>query len=967
MVFNEQNTVEDYIRDLLVKMGWKYIPKDKLPRQDADVLVEEHLREALIKLNPEIAEKPERADEILYRLRAIMISVRGTGIVKTNEEFTKWIRNEKTMPFGENSEHTTVKLIDFENIKNNNFVITTQYSYTSDQNRRPDLVLLINGIPLIIGEAKTPVRPAISWVDGALQLEEYQKSIPALFVPNMFCFATEGKTYRVGSIKLPLQNWQPWKKTDDTAFEDLEELRNSVSRMLNREIILDLLQNFTLYSTTQGGQKIKIMVRYQQYEGAKQIVKRVIDGKIKKGLIWHFQGSGKSFLMVYAAMQLRQEEKLKSPSVIVVVDRVDLNSQISATFNASNVPNIVIAESRKDLQKFLKQDTRKIIITTIHKFGEADGVLNPRDNIIVLVDEAHRTQEGDLGKKMREALPNAFLFGLTGTPINKRDRNTFWAFGATEDKNGYMNKYSFVQSLRDKATLPIYFEPRLVELRINKKQIDKEFEWLVKEENLDYGEKTELSKEAAKFGVIVKTRDRIQKICADIAKHFKEDIEPNNFKGQVVVFDRESCHLYKEELDKHLNPEESAVVMTLNQKKDPDDWPKKYFLSDDDQEKLLNKFRDPKDPLKLLIVTSKLLTGFDAPINQVMYLDKPMKDHTLLQAICRVNRPYPNKDHGLIVDYLGIFDNVGRALDFDMASMKNVILNISKLKEELPRAMDKCLSHFKKIDRNIEGYEGLLAAQDCLPSNEKRDEFGGDYSYLTNHWEAVSPDPILRKYTKDYKWLTQVYQSIQPPSGSGKLIWHALGAKTLELIHKNIEVQTIRDDLDVLVMDAKILEKISENEAKSKAKEIEMKIVWRLHKHANGPKFRELGKRLEELKEKHYQNAVSSIEFLKGLLDIAKETVKLERETEAEPVDGTKEALTQLFFECKIAKTPVIVEQIVKDIDQVVKVTRFDGWQWTKTGERQIQQVLRKALLKYKLHKEQDLFDKAYEYIREHY
>jgi type I restriction enzyme, R subunit len=966
MVFNEQNTVEDYIRDILVKMGWKYIPREQLPRQDADVLVEEHLRQALIKLNPEIAEKPERAEEVLYKLRAIIISVRGTGIVKTNEEFAKWIRNEKTMPFGENSEHTTVKLIDFDNISNNNFVVTTQYSFTSGQNRRPDLVLLINGIPLVIGECKTPVRPAISWVDGALQLEEYQNSIPALFVPNMFCFATEGKTYRVGSIKLPLQKWQPWKKTDDTAFEDLEELRNSVSRMLSPEVIVEILGDFTLYSTNQSGQKIKIMVRYQQYEGAKQIVKRVIDGKIKKGLIWHFQGSGKSFLMVYAAMQLRQEKQLKSPSVIVVVDRVDLNSQISATFNASNVPNTVIAETREDLQKFLKQDTRKIIITTIHKFAEAEGVLNERSNIVVLVDEAHRTQEGDLSKKMREALPNAFLFGLTGTPINKRDRNTFWAFGAKEDKNGYMNRYSFEQSLRDGATLPIYFEPRLVELRINKEQIDKEFEWLVKEEQLDYGEKTELSKEAAKFGVIVKTKARIQKICADIAKHFKEDVEPNNFKGQVVVFDRESCHLYKEELDKHLRPEETAVVMTVKQKGE-ENWRNLYGLTDDDQEKLLDRFRDPKDPLKLLIVTSKLLTGFDAPINQVMYLDKPMKDHTLLQAICRVNRPYPNKDHGLIVDYLGIFDNVGKALDFDMAEMKNVILNISKLKEKLPIAMEKCLSHFKKCDRNVEGYEGLLAAQDCLPSNEKRDEFAADYSYLTNHWEAISPDPILKKFTKDYKWLTQVYQSIQPPSGNGKLIWHGLGAKTLELVHKNIEVQTIRDDLDVLVMDANILEKISEKEAKTKSKELEMKIVWRLHKHADDPKFKELGRRLEELKEKHYRNAISSIGFLKGLLDIAKATVKLERETEAEPVDGTKEALTQLFLECKVDKTPIIVEQIVQDIDRVVKVTRFDGWQWTKTGERDIQQALRRTLLKYKLHKEQDLFDKAFEYIREHY
>lgn len=963
-MFNEQNSVEDYVKDLLVKLGWSFVSKNKLPRGDSDVLVEEYLRKALIKLNPVIAEEPDKADEIIYRLRAVLISVRGTGLVKTNEEFSKWLRNEKTMPYNGNGEHVTVRLIDYENLKNNSFVVTTQYSFISGQARRLDIVLLVNGIPLVIGEVKTPVRPAVSWFDAALQLEEYQNSVPALFVPNVFCFATEGKQYFTGSIKLPLEKWQPWKETSDNSPDFLGDIERPISLMLKPEVVLDILKNFTLYSTTQRGQKIKILCRYQQYEATKQIIQRVIAGKIKKGLIWHFQGSGKSLLMVYAAMQLRQAKELKSPTVIVVVDRVDLHSQISAIFNASNVPNVVIAESREELEQLLKQDTRKIIITTIHKFGEAEGILNERDNIIVLVDEAHRTQEGDLGKKMRDSLPNAFMFGLTGTPINRRDRNTFWAFGAEEDENGYLNRYSFHQSLSDKATLPIYFEPRLVELRINKDIIDSTFKEMT--DQLSDNDKAELSKNAAKFGVLVKARDRVEKICADIMKHFKDNIEPNGFKGMVVVFDREACHLYKKEIDKHISPDKSAVVMTLQQT-DPDEWKKKYLLTDDQQEKLLERFRDPADPLKLLIVTSKLLTGFDAPINQVIYLDKPMKDHTLLQAICRVNRPFPNKDHGLIVDYLGIFDNVAEALNFDIKEIQQVISNINKLKEEFPVAMGKCLSYFKKVDITIEGYEGLLAAQDCLPSNKERDQFAADYSYLSRHWEAISPDQFLRKYEKDYRWLSQVYQSIQPPSGNGKLIWHALGAKTIELIHQNVKVEAIRDNLDVLIMDANIFEKISEKEAEKRAKEIEMKIVWRLHKYPYDIRFKELGERLEELKEKHYRNAISSISFLKGLLDIAKETVKLERETKAEPVDNTKEALTKLFLECKVETTPVIIEKIVGDIDEVVKVTRFDGWQWSNTGEREIKKALRKTLLKYRLHKEQDLFDKAYNYIREHY
>ena len=965
MIFTEQNAVENYIRDLLVPQGWVFVTSCDLTRQESDVLVEESVKNALIRLNPEIKADPVKAEEILYRLRAILLSVRGSGLVKTNEEFSKWLKNEKTMPFGERGEHVSVNLIDYEDLSSNEFIVTTQFRFMAGQSRRADLVLLVNGIPLVVGEAKTPVRPAISWFDGAVQLEEYQNSIPQLFVPNVFVFATEGKSYRAGAVKLPLLKWQPWRTTDDASR--LDEVKKAVQLMLSPQAVLDILKNFTVFSTEKGGQKVKVLCRYQQYEATKQIVQRVLEGKIKKGLIWHFQGSGKSILMIYAAQQLRKEPALRSPTVLVVVDRVELNSQIGATFYATDVPNTVVAETREELQRLLAQDTRKIIITTIYKFAEAEGVLNDRDNIIVLVDEAHRTQEGDLGIKMRAALPNAFLFGFTGTPINLRDRNTFLAFGAKEDENGYLNRYTFKQSMEDEATIPIDFEPRLVELHINQEELENEYRQMLEEEGIKYDDKDgkTLTKQAAKFGHLVKSQERIQKVCQDIAKHFKEYIEPNGFKGQVVVYDREACDLYKQELDKYMAPEETAVDMTVASTEK--EWLKKYGMSDDEEAKLLDRFRDKKDPLKLLIVTSKLLTGFDAPINKVMYLDKPMKDHTLLQAICRVNRPFPGKYRGLIVDYIGVFDNVAQALDFDLKEMQQIVSNIDQIKAELPKAMTLCLNHFKDIDRTVEGYEGLLAAQDCLPNDEKRDLFAADYSYLSKHWEAISPDPMLIQYEKDYRWLTQIYESIKPPSGRGKLLWHALGEKTLKLIHDNITVQAIRDDLDTLVMDENILEQISSGDTKRKAKEVELKIVWRLHKHTDDPRFIELGKKLEELKDKHYRNAITSLEFLKELLKLARETVALERETKAEPVDNSKEALTKLFEECRVEKTPVIIKQIVEDIDDVVKVTRFEGWQWTIAGEREIQKALRKTLLKYQLHKEQELFDKAYKYIREHY
>jgi len=481
--------------------------------------------------------------------------------------------------------------------------------------------------------------------------------------------------------------------------------------------VLDLLASFTAYATHKGKQRIKLIARYQQVEGVNKIVERVVTGKPRKGLIWHFQGSGKSLLMLFAARKLRLQPALRNPAVLVVVDRIDLDSQISGTFYAADIPNLVRAESRKELQDLLAKDVRKVIITTIHKFAEADGILNDRSNIIVMVDEAHRTQEGDLGRKMRDALPNAFLFGMTGTPINRADKNTFYAFGADEDEGGYISRYGFEDSIRDGATKPLHFEPRLVELHIDQKAIEDAYRELTA--GLTDEDRDKLGKAAAKMAVLVKAPARITAICADIAQHFQEKVAPNGFGAQIVTFDRQSCVLYKQELDRHLPPEVSDVVMSVNS---GEDKYAPYRRDRDVEEKLLDRFRDPKDPLKILIVTSKLLTGFDAPILQTMYLDKPLRDHTLLQAICRTNRPYgEEKTHGLIVDYLGIFDDVALALQFDEKGVRKAISNIAELVGMLPGAMQKCLAYFAGCDRTLQGYEGLIAAQECLPTNEARD------------------------------------------------------------------------------------------------------------------------------------------------------------------------------------------------------------------------------------------------------
>ncbi len=1066
-MFNEQNTVENYLVHLLTGVtpppvfgpgsgavsqaaapylplgrnskgaGWHYVPALDLPRQVNQALLEPWLVQALIRLNPEIAARPARADEVLYKLRAILAAVRSDGLIRANEEFTAWLRGDRSMPFGENNQHVTIRLLDFENLDNNQYIASTQVTFRAGAaERRPDLVLYVNGLPLAVLEAKTPVRNAVSWVDGAKQIhDDYEKFVPELFACNVLNVATEGKDLRYGAIHTPLEHWSPWipdeikltAKAAKSAKENQREnqvnltatpvtggenpaqgqepsrlsaqkagdatnaegeihqknlsglsalrgskgislLAQSIPSLLRPNVLLDILANFTLFATDKKKRRLKIICRYQQYEGANKIVQRVLGGTTKKGLIWHFQGSGKSLLMVFAAQKLRLQPALRNPAVLIVVDRIDLDAQISATFHASDIPNLVKAESRAELETLLKQGTRKIIITTIFKFGEADGLLSADENIIVLVDEAHRTQEGNLGLKMRAALPGAFFFGLTGTPINRRDHNTFAAFGAEEDERGYMSRYGFEESIRDGATLTLHFEPRLVELHIDKAAIDEAYSELTGE--LSDLDRDQLGKAAAKMKVLVKVPERIQAICADVARHYLEKVRPNGFKAMLVTFDQEACLLYKAELDKHLPPEASDIVISVSGKERDDERYRPLKRDRDAEEKLLDRYRDPNDPLQMLVVTAKLLTGFDAPILQAMYLDKPMRDHTLLQAITRVNRTYGDKKtHGLIVDYLGVFDDVAKSLEFDEEGFRRVISDIAALKTKLPEAMQKCLAYFPGLDMSLTGFEGLLAAQECLPNNEIRDLFAADYSYLSSLWEAISPDPLLAPYENDYRWLSQVYISIQPTSGTGALLWHSLGAKTIELIHQNVHVETVRDDLDEIVLDPQLIEAILNTQNPSqKARELELKLATRLRGHMDNPRYRKLSERLEKLKEQHEAGQLHSIAFLKALLDLARDLVNTEKEVPpAEDEDRAKTALTELFQQTRSADTPIVVERIVDDIDDIVRKIRFEGWQATEGGKREVRKALRRTLAKYKLHKDEELFEKAYGYVREYY
>jgi type I restriction enzyme R subunit len=975
--FDEANSVRDFVRDLVRSVDIQFVPGNELPRRTDEVLLEGTVKAALIRLNPEIEEAPGKADEVIYNLRAILIAARTSPHpVVANEEFMAWLTGQKSMPFGPHGEHTTVRLIDFdhpEDDSSNQWMISTEVTYKQGRvEKRFDLVVWCNGFPLIVGEAKTPVRAAYTWIDGGAQIhDDYEQSVPQFFVPNVFSFTTEGKDFRYGTVGMPVELWGPWREEetnpDGPAKIGLSAVREAVEGVLKPTAVLDFLRFFTVYATDQRHRKIKIIARFQQFQATNLIVDRVLLGKIKQGLIWHFQGSGKSLLMVFTALKLRAMAGLSNPTILIVVDRIDLDTQITGTFNASDVPGLVSTDSRAELVELLSVGARKIIITTIHKFGEAPGVLDARDNIIVMVDEAHRTQEGDYGRKMREALPNAFLFGLTGTPINRRDHNTFMWFGSPEDEGGYLSRYSFHDSIRDGATLPLHFEPRLSEIHIDQEAIDAAFDELAAERDLSESDKITLSKKAASIEVLIKAPSRIAKIAADIVEHFKAKVEPEGLKAQVVAYDKASCVAYKGELDKHLGPEASTIVMSKSRGDSPD-WAK-WTPGADELEQIVMRYNDPADPLKIIIVTAKLLTGFDAPILYCQYLDKPLKEHTLLQAITRTNRVYPpNKTHGLIVDYLGIFDDVAKSLAFDEKSVQQVISNIEELKNQLGPAIATALAFFPGVDRTVGGYEGLVQAQSAIAVDATKDAFGLAYSMVSQLWEALSPDPMLVPYRDDYRWLTDVYESVRPSDIAGRLVWHALGAKTIDLINEHVQIE-IPQSAETIVLDAQTIEDLMLGKRTDiPREEIEKQITARIARHLNNPVFVELGKRLNALREKYADIQQSSLDFLRELLELARDTVAAEKAVNEIPREEQgKAALTELFEALKTDDTPIIVDNIVSRIDEVVRGVRFEGWQSTIRGDQEVRQALRKTLyVQFKI-RDNDVFEKALGYVREYY
>jgi type I restriction enzyme R subunit len=995
----DEKAVQMGLAKHLSTLGWEWADDESLGRPFESVFMLDDLSSSLHRLNPEIQDSHSRSDEILAKLRAVILGVRNDGLVATNEEFVAWLCGRRTIKYIGTDKDVQVKIVDFDHPEANILRVTTEATFhIGREHRRYDVVLWVNGVPLVVGEMKTPKDKNVSWLNGASDIHNaYEKKTPEFFVPNVLSFASEGREFRYGAVGQPPELWLNWSRTTDEIMPPgLANMLRSAELLLTPVMVLDILKYFTLYSsrrTSSGALRMKVIPRYPQVEAVEAIVARCKDPKKKQGLVWHHQGSGKTFAMAYAAAKLRHENELDAPTIVIVLDRLELIEQTESEFKSVGIQSLKTAETKEELRTLLKNDARGVIITTIFRFSEA-GLLNDRSNIVVMVDEAHRTQEGRLGLDMREALPNAKFIGLTGTPISTDDRNTFAMFGDIDDPDGALNRYSVERSIHDGATLPVHVETRLVNFHFNGDDLQAAFDQLVEEENLTEEQRGKLAAKAAHVSVVVRDKDRISAVCKDIVDHYRSRIAPLGLKAQVVAFDRETCVAYYEEISRMLNPGEEATVVMTTMKDDPQSWDK-WNLDREQEATIKDRFRDINDPLKFVIVTAKLLTGFDAPIEGVMYLDKPLRAHTLFQAVCRTNRRWTNpitgqqKLHGLIVDYVGLGKELAKALS-TKATMKpgQSQEDVEILLGELSAEIATTISQFKSVDRSAPVFNQIHDAQQILNTLDKRDQFAAQFMRCQGLFEFLWPNTKLRPIEDDYRFLARVYSSIAPNNAADLLLWQRLGAKTMEIVHTHLTGVTIdADKLEKVAMDAEVLEALRDNglfpetptvgkpapTALEVLQRLEERIKLRLAGTDGSKVWKSLAERLELLRLSRISSAAESVEFLRYLLELAKDLLEAERAddegriNEIKVIDPRKGALTQIFEEYRPEGIPVVIENVVEQVDALVQPVRGTGWQTSHPGDRMVRQELRLILKNSGLPPAGELFDRAYAYIRENY
>jgi type I restriction enzyme R subunit len=876
VVFSERKTVQNPILKYAIDIGWQYLKREEaLDLRDGEmgIFFLPILKQKLKEFNPWLLD--DEINSVIFELLE-----RTRYGFEGNQKVLNYLRGQVPVFSKKENRHLNIRFFDFDNIKNNIFQVTDEFSFSNGVSwNRFDLVFYINGLPILILETKNPEKE--EGIEEALtQIKRYHResaeflTYPLLFaVSNLHDFLY-GSTWNVEE-----RYFYHWREGSN-----LEEITKS---FFDFKKLLSFIEDYIIFWEENGEVK-KIVLATHQIRAVEKIVNRMIEGKKRQGLIWHTQGSGKTLSMIVAAHKLRKEKTLNNPTLLVVVDRTELEDQMRINLENFGFPAVEVAESKEKLQKLLSSDFRGLIVTLIHKFDRLPANLNQRKNIIVFVDEAHRTQEGELAVYMRSSLPNAFYFGFTGTPVDKTHigKGTFVTFGKDDAPKGYLDKYSIVDSLIDGTTVPIHYTLAPNEFFVPKEILEQEFYNLIKDEaitSVEQLDKKVLDK-ALRLRNLLKSPDRIKKVAKFVADDFKQRIEPLGFKAFLVGVDREACALLKEELDKYLPKEYSRVVYT--EAHNDNDLLKKYQIDEKEEKEIKKKFLKIEEMPKILIVTNKLLTGFDAALLYCLYLDKPMNDHSLLQAIARVNRPFPGKKDvnkktaGLIVDFIGIFEKLEKALRFDASDVKKVLINLEEKKKDFADLFEKGKVYLTMIGEKIDD-KAVEIIIDYFSDKKTRREFLKFYEKLASLFEIISPDVFLRPYLDKYFLFSGIFRVIK--ANFDKKVPESIWKKTMKLVQEKTKVDGLVTTLPFYPIDERAVKLIQLDSSSEKVKIIKTHRSIKIFIEEEGKKepflylFKE---KIEKILDKFESKQIGTKETLKKFELLIDEINKAKKEKE---------------------------------------------------------------------------------------
>ena len=735
-----------------------------------------------------------------------------------NQDALSWLRGERSILSRTKNRERNVTLIDYDNPDSNRFHVTDEWTQKGVvHSNRADVVFLINGIPVAIVETKS-ANKRDGLAEGVDQIRRYHDETPEMFTTAQLFGVTQMLDFYYGvTWNVSRKNLFNYKTDDPTNYEA------KIKTFFDRERFLKVLRESIIFQSKDDA-LTKVVLRQHQTRAVDKVIERVHDPDKRRGLIWHTQGSGKTLTMITVASRLlRGGGEAEKPTVLMVVDRNELESQLFNNIAGYGIGTPQRATSIKRLQQILASDYRGLIVSMIHKFDKIPADINTREGVTVLVDEAHRTTGGDLGNYLMAALPNATYIGFTGTPIDKlsQGKGTFKVFGA-EDEQGYLDKYAIAESIEDGTTVPLNYALAPSDLQVDRETLEREFlREMVAGGVSDFEELDAILDRAVNLKAIMKAPDRIDNVAAAVAEHFRENVEPMGFKAFLVAVDREACALYKEALDRHLPSEYSEVVYSPYHQ-DPEAM-KVHHRTDDEEKEIRKKFADKNEHPKILIVTQKLLTGFDAPILYCIYLDKPMRDHVLLQAIARVNRPYEDNDglikpYGFVLDFVGIFGNLEKALAFDSDVVGSVIRNIDLLKSLFAKLIEEDAAQYLPLARGWDD-KAKEDAIEHFDDKESRETFFKFFKQLQDIYTILSPDPFLRPFIGDYQSLASLYGLIRNAYADRVYVDKELTAKTKRTVTATYREQMIlRYPASIQELDANTLREIKQSYVSDKVK-----------------------------------------------------------------------------------------------------------------------------------------------------